>query len=45
MYAFLKTHLPLRFANVLIVLWYVALFCAVLIEAGAPDSGFRYLGL
>ncbi|MBI3675246.1 MAG: hypothetical protein HY243_01340 [Proteobacteria bacterium] len=45
MYAFLKAHLPLRLANILIVLWYVGLFCAVMIEAGAPDSGFRYLGL
>lgn len=45
MYAFLKRHLPQRLADILIVLWYVALFCAVLIQAGAPDSGFRYLGI
>lgn len=45
MYALLKAYLPLRLANALIVLWYVALFCAVMIEAGTPDSGFRYLGL
>jgi hypothetical protein len=45
MYTFLRSRLPLRLANILIVVWYVALFCAVMIEAMVPDSGFRYLGL
>jgi len=43
MYGLLRAHLPKTAADILMVVWYVALVFLIIAFAGSDESDFRYL--